>query len=299
MMESAAFSYSTVEIANSFKGKSAVFALDYLSNAVVKLTGNKKITFRDSSFSRFRDVVKNTLDYFGRDYGCRVHVETGIPQGVGLGFDEAVSSSIMLSLCGALSRADGAIYELRIDKYVREQVFEIDGSFVNFLDLLRDVSSGDLRFDRFFSSLYGGFIVADNSRKTVLRRGEMESLYAAVLLPGDSRRGGVDTDFFLNEAQVVFDEALKGNLYSAMKLYGLFFFSNGLEDVLSRGALTATANKEGTVVALCRQRETAEKISDLVYETANKKAMVDGKPLRIIKVNEFLRLKGDMDFYWV
>ncbi len=59
MMESTAFSYSTVEIANSFRGESAVFAIDYRSNATVKLTGNKKITFRDSLFSRFRDMVES------------------------------------------------------------------------------------------------------------------------------------------------------------------------------------------------------------------------------------------------
>jgi len=298
-MKSAAFSYSTVEIANSQRGESAVYALNYRSNAVVKLTEEKNITFHDPSFIRFGDVVKETLDFFGKDYGCVVQVEVEFPEGVGLGFDEAVSSSIMLSLCGALARAEGAVYELRIDKYVREQVYEIDGSFVNFLDLLRQVSSKDLRFDRFFSSLYGGFIVADNNVKTVLRRGEMESLYAAVLLPDGSQAGGLDTDLFLNEARVIYQEALKGNLYSAMKLHGLFFSPKGLEGVLSKGALAASANREGLVVALCRDRDAADKISDLVCETANKKAVVDGKPIRIIKVNEFLKLKGDQKFYWI
>ena len=299
MMESAAFSYSTIEIANSLKGESAVFALNYRSNAVVKLTEGKKIKFHDPSFIRFRDVVKKTLDFFGKDYGCEVNITVEIPPGLGLGFDEAVSSSIMLSLCGALARAEGAVYELRIDKYVREQVFEIDGSFVNFLDLLRELSSKDLRFDRFFSSLYGGFIVADNNLKTVLRRGEMESLYAALLLPGDKGGAGLDTGLFLNEAQIVCDEALKGNLYSAMKLNGLFYSPQSMGGVLSKGALTATANREGVVVALCRDRETAGKISELVCETANKKAVVGGKPIRIIKVNEFLKMKGDEEFYWI
>ncbi len=298
-MKSEAYSYSTIEIANSFDGRAAVFAVDYRVNAVVELTEGKKIFFKDKSYSRFRENVKEILNYFGCDYGCNIEVRTEIPADSGLGLDEAVTSAIMLAVCGALTIVKGAIYELKIDKYMKEQVIEIDGRFVNTLDLVKEISGKDLRFDRLFSSCLGGFIIADNEVEKILRRGEMESLFTSLIIPRKVKEKKFNEKLHMNEAEVIFTEALRGNLYTAMKLNGLLYNREKMEAAMSSGALTATANREGVVAALSRDKKTAGKISDKVYAVANCRAAVVGKPKKIIKVNEFLRLKGREEFYWI
>jgi len=105
---------------------------------------------------------------------------------------------------------------------------------------------------------------------------------------------------FKNEAEVIFTEALKGNLYTAMKLNGLLYDKELIKKALSLGAITATVNRNGVLIALSRDKKTAERISDnLVFRVANKKAIVKRKPMRVIRVNEFLKIKGKNKFYWI
>ena len=295
-MKSEASTYATVPIADSFDGLSSVYAIDCKTKTDVELIEGDNISFTQPGIERFKHVVRETLNFFGEKSGCNISIISELSPKKGLGFDESVASSIMLSLVGALAKKKGTVYELRIDKYVREQVLEVDGLFVDFIELIRHLASDKLRFDRMFCSLYGGFILADNNQKKLLRRGGMESFYAAVCY---GRPCETKNDLFKCEAQLVWDEALKGNLYSASKLYSMFFSRKRLEQALSKGAQTACVNREGTTVSLCRDKKTAEKISKLVYMTANNKAHVNRKPHRIIKVNEFLQLKGEKKYYWV
>jgi len=302
-MISEAFSYSTVEIANSFDGKSAVFAIDLSVDIAVKLVNDRDIIFSDKSFHKFKDIVKKTLDYFGYREGCNIDIKTKIPENSGLGFKEAVASAIILGISGAISSKNGSILELKIDKYMKEQIMEVNGKLVNIFDLIRKISDDDVRFDRLFASYFGGFIVADNIKKEILRRGEMESLYVSLIIPKRIRMDEHEFKpelLFKNEAEVIFMEALKGNLYTAMKLNGLLYDKELIKKALSLGAITATVNRNGVLIALSRDKKTAERISDnLVFRVANKKAIVKRKPMRVIRVNEFLKIKGKDKFYWI
>jgi len=302
-MISEAFSYSTVEIANSFDGKSAVFAIDLSVDIAVKLVNDRDIIFSDKSFHKFKDIVKKTLDYFGYGDGCNIDIKTKIPENSGLGFKEAVASAIILGISGAISSKNGSILELKIDKYMKEQIMEVNGKLVNIFDLIRKISDDDVRFDRLFASYFGGFIVADNIKKKILRRGEMESLYVSLIIPKRIRMDEHEFKpelLFKNEAEVIFTEALKGNLYTAMKLNGLLYDKELIKKALSLGAITATVNRNGVLIALSRDKKTAERISDnLVFRVANKKAIVKRKPMRVIRVNEFLKIKGKDKFYWI
>ncbi len=302
-MISEAFSYSTVEIANSFDGKSAVFAIDLSVDIAVKLVNDRDIIFSDKSFHKFNDIVKKTLDYFGYGEGCIIDIKTKIPENSGLGFKEAVISAIILGISGAISSKNGSILELKIDKYMKEQIMEVNGKLVNIFDLIRKISDDDVRFDRLFASYFGGFIAADNIKKEILRRGEMESLYVSLIIPKRIRMNKHEFKpelLFKNEAEVIFTEALKGNLYTAMKLNGLLYDKELIKKALSLGAITATVNRNGVLIALSRDKKTAERISDnLVFRVANKKAIVKRKPMRVIRVNEFLKIKGKNKFYWI
>jgi shikimate kinase len=304
-MEIEAVSHGTAVIVDA-TNRGAVFAIDLKANASAKIfEDRRKIEADDKAV---RDVASKVLDFFGYDYGLEIKTESEIPPDKGFGEKEAISTATALSVVGALAKKHGSVNELRIDLHLRDQFIVVEGKLVDKRDLIGLCVDSGMRFDRIYSSFYGGFVVADNKKKKVLRMGGMEILQALILIPGKrGKAAGKEFSMFQNQFDVIFQEALKGNLYTAMNMNSIFYGRELLEKMLSAGALAASGSVEGGFVGLVRDGKKIKKVKDsigdngeiLVRDVVNQQARIQVKPKKIYKINEFMELKGKQEYHWL
>jgi len=271
--------------------------------ASVELTDGKKITAVGAG--TLKDVVsltlKKVMKHVGCSYGATARIQNQIPLDSGLGDKEAVASASCTALLGALAEREGGVNELKIDKFTIEQFVVVKGKVADKLEFAKVCCHSGMSFDRLVSCFYGGFSVCDNQTQEILRRGEMESLKALLL---SSKQKKTDSDFFFpTEREIVLHEALKGNLYSAMKLNALFDAGarNRVISVLDGGAL-AVAVSGGSVVGLFRDDKKLSAAVKrfpraIVAGMVNHSIRCSKKPRRIYSVDDFLKLKGDWNFH--
>ncbi|MBN2251572.1 MAG: hypothetical protein JW724_05825 [Candidatus Altiarchaeota archaeon] len=282
-------------------GNGASFALDLDAKADVRLAeGSKGIRGRIDP--GIKKLAKEVLDFLDCDLGVEIKTESGIPGKAGLGELEALSVAVVLATAGEIAKRQGSINELKIDKYVREQFLVVNGRLVDKKELIDVCTLGE--FDRVCSSFYGGFTVCENRQRNVLRRGEMESTLHYVAIVPEKKETDKDVLLYRNEAEAVFNEALNGNLYTAMKLNGLLYCDRISKKMLSAGALTATVSHPSTV-GLTRDAGKVKDIMKAVKEggaifsgkVSNEPATLLVKPRKIVKTKEFLALKGADEYH--
>ncbi|RLI86694.1 MAG: hypothetical protein DRO76_03445 [Candidatus Altiarchaeales archaeon] len=301
-----AIASGTGKIVNSVLDKGASFAIDLNARVGVRILedehgimGNVNVT------PIIKNIAENTLNLFGYDYGLEIEVESEIPSSVGLGDSEAISTATIMAVAGALAKKHGSVNELRIDKYMSEQFLIIDDKVVDkkrLIDLCTDLS---MEFDRTCASFYGGFVISDNKKREILRRGEMESLHAVILIPKEKMRIDLDEiKLFQNEIEIMWDEALKGNLYSAMKLNTLIYGDKIAREMLKKGSLSVTVSFPSIIALVRDERKVGDVGNSVKREGAvltrkmnNEGARVMVKPKKIVKIKEFLKLKGDEEFH--
>ncbi|ODS39300.1 MAG: hypothetical protein A7316_11180 [Candidatus Altiarchaeales archaeon WOR_SM1_86-2] len=308
-MKVKSLSHSTGKIVSLLdRGSSFAVDLDAVAEAELLGGGEDIVCSKELYAPAVKNIAKKIMGFFGCDYGVELKIEHDIPEGVGLGDMEAVSTAAMLSVVGALARHHGSINELKIDKYLKEQFVVIDDKVVDKRKLIEICSGND--FDRMCAAACGGFIVADNKNKEILRRGEMETLHAVIVIP-DADKVGFNP-LLSNESEIAWQEALKGNLYSAMKLNNLVggrkIHKEIMEKMLESGALTASVSGGGPgMIGLVRDENKIEGIVHaveghgevFVKKTANEGARILEKPRKIIKVSEFLELDGAGEFRYL
>lgn len=301
-----AIASGTGKIVNSILDKGASFAIDLNARVGVRILEDEHRIMGDVNVTPLvKNIVKNTLNLFGYDYGLEIEVESEIPTSVGLGDREAISAATIMAVTGALAKKHGSVNELRIDKYVSEQFLVVDGRVVDKKRLIDISTNLGMEFDRACASFYGGFVISDNKKGEILRRGEMESIYAVILIPKEKMRIDLnEIKLFQNEIEIIWNEALKGNLYSAMKLNTLIYGDKIAKKMLKNGSLTATISFP-SIIALVRDESKIKKVEDsirregtiLTRKVSNEGARVMGKPKKIVKIREFLELKGDEEFH--
>ncbi|MEA3254698.1 MAG: hypothetical protein U9Q22_02565 [Candidatus Altiarchaeota archaeon] len=290
------------KIVDSVLDKGASFAIDLKVRVRVEITEGKELTGDVDPL--VEEIARDTLNLFGYDYGLKIEVESEIPPSAGLGNPEAVSAATVTAVAGALAKKHGSVNELRIDKYMKEQFLIINNKVVDKKKLIDLCVKPGLEFDRVSASFYGGFIVSNNRRGEILRRGEMENL--SVVLLTLKKEEGIDPDelrLFSNELEIMWDEALKGNLYTAMKLNTLLYKNSVVKEMLKAGSLTASVSFP-SVIALVRDEDRIRGVEESVRnkgvvrvtKVCNEKARILGKSKRIFKIKEFLKLKGGDEF---
>lgn len=293
----------TGKIVGSIPNKGACFAVDLNARVRVEITEGKELTGDVDPLTA--EIARDTLTFFGYDYGLKIEVESDIPPSAGLGDREAVSTATVMAVAGALAKKHGSVNELRIDKYMKEQFLIINGKVVDKKKLIDLCIKPGLEFDRVSASFYGGFIVSDNRKRMILRRGEMENLSIVLLTPKEKEMiDPIELKLFSNELEIMWDEALKGNLYTAMKLNTLFYKTRAVKDMLTAGSLTASVSFP-SVIALVRDEDRISGVEESVRnkgsvsvtKVCNEKARVLGKPKKIVKIKEFLELKGSEEFH--
>ncbi|MCK4491221.1 MAG: hypothetical protein KAU03_01255 [Candidatus Altiarchaeales archaeon] len=305
-MEIEACSYGTIPIAEFADGKGASFAVNLKAKATARLLEDEKTVVSDNVVAE--KIAQKVIGFFGYEYGVELKVGCEIPSAVGLGDSEAVSAAVVLAVAGALAKKHGAVHELRIDKYLTEQFLIIDGRIVDKKDLIDLCVDSGMQFDRTYAGFYGGFVIADNRKKQVLRRGEMEALHTVVLLPKKIEEIDIsELRLLRSELGVVWNEVLGGNLYTAMKLNSLLYDGGVVKRMLGAGALTVSRSREGSVAALVRDEGRIGDVVDSVKQdggvltgrVVNEEARISVKPKRVVKIREFLELKGDQEFHWL
>ena len=295
---------ATAKIIQTNQDKSASYALDLETVASVQILDNSK-EIKGKITPEIKKLAKDTLNFLGyKNYGLSIKIESAIPANSGLGEKEASYVAVVLSVAAAISKRHGAVNELKIDKYVKEQYMLVGEKLIDKKKLI-DLCTGE--FDRVFTSFYGGFAVCDNRKKEVLRRGEMETMWAIVATP--KKKESLDKDLMLlyrHEAELIWDEALKGNLYVAMRLNSLLYGDKNAPKMLRAGALTAHTSYPSTI-ALSRDEKKNPSIEKAVkkdaktyiVKIANNQAAALVKPRRIVKGREFVEKKGKSEYYFL
>jgi shikimate kinase len=296
--------HATAKVIQTQLDKSCAYALDLNSKASAELSDKSK-TVTGNAPAYAKDLAKKTLKAFGfPEYGLSLKIDSSIPANAGLGEKEADSVATVLAVTAALAKKHGAINQLKIDKYVREQYMTLGGELVDKKKLL-DMCPGE--FDRVFTGLYGGFAVCDNRKKEVLRRGEMETVWAVAASP--KKKTILDKDWanlYRHESELIWEECLKGNIYTAIRLGGLLYRDTLAPKMLRAGAFTAGASYP-SAIALTRNEKQAKKVEasvkkeakTLIIRTANEQSAALVKPKRIVKAREFVEEKGEQDYFFL
>jgi shikimate kinase len=294
----------TAKIIQTNLDKSASYALDLETISSVQILDNTK-EIKGKISPEIKKLAKDTLTFLGyKNYGLLIKIESKIPVNAGLGEKEAAYVAVVLAVTGAIAKKHGSVNELKIDKYVKEQYMVVGEKLIDKKKLI-DLCPGE--FDRVFASFYGGFAVCDNRKKEVLRRGEMETMWAIVSSP--KKKDALDKDRMLlyrHEAELIWDEALKGNLYIAMRMSALLYADKLATKTLRAGAITAHTTYPSTV-ALTRDEKKIKPVENAVKKEAktftvkvsNNQVAALVKPRRIVKGREFVAKKGKSEYYFL
>jgi shikimate kinase len=289
---------SMVEVAE----KSAAFALDLKTTASASLREDGKIISKDATA---KEVAEKVLALLGYSCGVEVTLKTEIPKNRGFGECESAAVATALAVSGAVAKKFGTVNELKIDIHTRDQFMVIEEKLFNKKRLI-DLCSEGARADRVYASFYGGFAVSENGR--ILRHGEMEMAYMVILAPKKVEKLSEDDLIVLgDEFDIIFSQALAGNLNTAMNMNATLLSRKTALAALKAGAMAVSAAKEGGLVAINRDEKKAEEIagalkphgSTITKKAANVHAKIIINPKRIYKINEFMALKGDQPYDWI
>jgi len=299
-----AVAHATGKIIQTMLEKGAAYALNLDVKASAEITEKGKgVAGKVAPY--IKKAALETLKLFDCEkYGVSLSVESSIPANAGLGETEASSVAAVLAVTGALARKHGTVNELKIDKFMREQYMVVDGRLADKKKLL-NICPGE--YDRIFASLYGGFAVCDDRKKEVLRRGEMETMWAVIATP--KKREKMEKDLlkiYRHEADIIWDECLKGNLYGAMRLSTLLYHDNLAPKMLVAGAFAADTSHPSTI-AFARDEKKAGGIAKavrkeavtMITKTVNQQAQALVKPVRIVKTKEFLETRGEQEYFFL
>jgi len=286
-----AISYATANIVST-KEKGAAFTINLpvvVTVSLLKDNNKRKKFFGEPSF-KLKNLVMKTLKFLKHDeYSLKIKVNNQIPEG--LGKEEAFSLALVFATVGAIAKRHGSINELKIDKYLKEQFFIVDERVVNKIKLmelcLKRNKESKIKFEKLAASFYGGFVVTDNKKRKILRRGEMEEEIFLKINKIKSSKEKEKMKKVENELiQTAWNEALKGNLYTAMTLNSLILNEKVKEFYTSK---TLSISLSSPYLIQLYRSESKRKRK---FFTINQGVKILEKPTKIFKTREFLKLKG-------
>lgn len=259
-MKSIALSHGAATIINAIStGKGAAFGIGLETKAVVELNDSGEFTAKirghpQESTKLIEISARNVIGHFGLEYGAKIETESDIPIARGLKSSSTAANSVVLATANAILKSgnriqfdDQLLINLGVDAAVEAGV-TITGAF-----------------DDASASYFGGFVVTDNEKRKILRAGEMESSLKVLLFVPKKKSYTVEVDrsrtkILSKEIEIAWDEALKGNLYTAMTINGILYSSLFKQDseialsAISAGAISAGLSGKGpAVVALIRE----------------------------------------------
>jgi shikimate kinase len=294
-----ACSGTAFELVGCIHGKEASFALNSKVFVDVKKTNSSRISLSGpkSSSKYVKEVAKKVRDFFSLDSG--LNINCGESSLLGLpGEREALCVSTVYAILGEIA----SVNELKVDKYLRDQFFVVDDSVVKKEKIFELCLADGLSYSKLAASFYGGFTVSSGNR--VLRGGEMEDMHGMLVKTKTKDRSTKNILGF--EREFVWEEAYKGNLYSAANLSSLIQASKEtimlLKDFLSHG-VTAVSTDGCFILPLSRSPKALVKLTRKLdaagvrpVKTMNDGVRVLENPRKIYRVNEFLALPNSRGY---
>lgn len=304
-----ALSHGAATIIAAFAtGRGAAFGVDLWTKASVELDDSGRIKAEITGHPSESTVlleccVRRVLKEFGMvEKGAVVKTESNILIACGLKSSSTAANAAVLAAVGAVAKERGEIKEVRLDKKTREQRIMIDGQEVDSLRMIKIGVEAALEakvtitgaFDDASASFLGGYAVTDNMRREILRSGEMEDdLHVLIFVSGPkSYSSNVDVKkvkVLEREIDLAWNEALKGNLYTALTLNGLMhstifnFNPNIALEALKAGSVAAGLSGKGpAVVALTRDPAKVKDVWSGHFEGMIIEARVNNDKAKII-----------------
>jgi shikimate kinase len=245
-------SHGAATIVNAIAlGKGAAFGVDLWTKAEVELTDEPHVIkgeiTSDSAESAvlIEKAVARVFQHFGAEkrFGARVKTWSNIPIARGLKSSSAAANAVVLAAGAALGKTldDLAVVKLGVDAAFDAEV-TVTGAF-----------------DDACASYFGGVVVTDNLKRKVVKRFTLsEDLTVLFHVPSNKAyTGDSDVDRLRNVkplVEIVYKEALKGRIWTALTLNGLIY-SSALRydasialDALAAGALAAGLCGKGPAV---------------------------------------------------
>ncbi len=225
-----------------------------------------------------KKTVKTVLKMFGEKRKFSVEIKGNCYEYIDSNSAVVVSSA--LATVGEIAEERGAIYEFKMDRFMRVQFSVIDGKVVDKLSILKECSKNTgINFSSVVSSAFGGFSVTEGYE--IKRRGEMERFY--VVFERAERFFNCDD----SQLELCYEKALGGDIYGAMKLNAFLHGVNSGEPIFG-------VTEKGFKFILKKERPNRE-----FFKTSNMEAKILKKPKGVVKIHEFLRIKRDENFYLI
>ncbi|MCX6694745.1 MAG: shikimate kinase [Candidatus Altiarchaeota archaeon] len=279
MMKATALVNGAATVVAAFAtGKGGAFGIGLENSTTVELNKSRKFVNTVNGRKGRGDklallCVKKTLKRFGVNYsGAIVDTETNIPEACGLKSSSVAANAIVLATAGAIAREYGSIRDVKLVKGVMKQEITIKGNVVDPVDLVKiGVEAAKEAkvtvtgaFDDASASFFGGMTLTDNSTMKIVHKAELEQLNVLIHVPkGKSYSANVDVKKFkahAKEADLIWNQALSGKLFSAVTLNGLLtsailgYDPSPAIKAIEAGALAAGLSGKGpAVVAVTRE----------------------------------------------
>jgi shikimate kinase len=276
-----AVSHGAASIIAAFAtGKGAALGLGLKTQASVELknSGGIEAAIKGHAGEDVRLIelcARNTLRHFKLKYGAVVETESDIPIARGLKSSSVAANAVVLAAAGALAERHGEVRNVRLSKSENRQELYIKGRLLDPLELVNVGVESALQarvsvtgaFDDATASFLGGYVVTDNRKRLILRRGDVESMKAVILIPRE-KHYTIKADLsgiklVKNCVNAAWNMAYGGEIYTALTLNGLLHsiaFKQDTEPAfkaLEAGAVAAGLTGKGpAVVALTRGSTT-------------------------------------------
>jgi shikimate kinase len=232
-------------------GEGAAFGVDLWTKASVELTDDPSVVRGEitsdlaESSILIEKTVARVFQYFGvqTQFGANVKTSSNIPIARGLKSSSAAANAVALATVAALTKEldDLAVVNLGVDAAFDAKV-TVTGAF-----------------DDACASYFGGVVVTDNLKRKILQRFPLpEGLTVLFHVPAQkSYTGNSDLSklaIVKPFAQAAFEEARKGNFWTALTMNGTVYstalgYDNSVAtDALRAGAVAAGLCGKGPAV---------------------------------------------------
>ena len=250
--EAEAIAHGAATIVNAIAlGKGAAFGVDLWTKAEVRLTDEPNVIKGEitsdptENTALIEKTVARVLQHFrvAKLYGAKVKTESNIPIARGLKSSSVAGNAVALATTAALGKTleDIALIRLGVDAAFDAKV-TVTGAF-----------------DDACASYFGGAVITDNLKKKLLKRVVLtDDLTVLFHVPSEK---AYTSNSNVNRMRTVkplvkiaYNEALKGNFWSAISLNGIIYSSTlGYDpsvalDALAAGALAAGLCGKGPAV---------------------------------------------------
>jgi shikimate kinase len=247
-------------------GCGSAFGIKLYVTVEAKLKSSKLIfsTEKDLDTTLMEICVNKVQERFNLNTGIEVRTSSNLPVASGLSSSSATSNAVVMATYQVLVN-EGLVQENSLDN------LEIVGMAID-ASLEAGVTITGA-FDDASASFFGGLTITNNHRREILARRDMEQQNILIYMP-DRKSLTAQSDVGRMKllspwVKIAFQEALKGNINSALTLNGLLYcaalrFNPDIAlDALDSGALAAGLSGTGPSFVAIVPEENLDQVHEL------------------------------------